>query len=179
MTFAAVEKALREGKKIKLPKWKNAYWYMKDGVLMNRFEDAPVEKDVPTTRLFPHDLLWVLRDDWEIVEDDEQTSNPYGHSCSCARLLFQRGAGLSQAGQEGCPQGLERQGNVPFVLCPGSAVPADRMKVKAVKKFYQDVKQDTVIINPHIDMKAADGTYVTGWLASQTDMLADDWNIVE
>ena len=48
MTFAAVEKALREGKKIKLPKWKNAYWYMKDGVLMNRFEDAPVEKDVPT-----------------------------------------------------------------------------------------------------------------------------------
>lgn len=31
----------------------------------------------------------------------------------------------------------------------------------------------------HIDMRAADGSMVVGWLASQTDMLADDWCIVE
>ncbi len=31
---------------------------------------------------------------------------------------------------------------------------------------------------PHIDMKAADDKIVP-WLASQTDMLADDWQIVE
>lgn len=30
----------------------------------------------------------------------------------------------------------------------------------------------------HIDMKAADGTLVIGWLASQTDLLAEDWQIV-
>jgi hypothetical protein len=35
-----------------------------------------------------------------------------------------------------------------------------------------------VRINPHIDMKAADGSIVVGWLASQTDMLAEDWVIV-
>lgn len=34
-------------------------------------------------------------------------------------------------------------------------------------------------INAHIDMKAADDSIVVGWLASQTDMLADDWFIVE
>ena len=28
-------------------------------------------------------------------------------------------------------------------------------------------------------MKAADGTIVNGWLASQTDMLADDWSEVD
>ena len=27
-------------------------------------------------------------------------------------------------------------------------------------------------------MKAADGSVVNGWLASQTDMLADDWELV-
>lgn len=27
----------------------------------------------------------------------------------------------------------------------------------------------------HIDMKAADGSIVVGWLASQTDILSDDW----
>ena len=33
-------------------------------------------------------------------------------------------------------------------------------------------------ICPHIDMRAADGSVVVGWLASQTDMLADDWEVV-
>lgn len=36
-----------------------------------------------------------------------------------------------------------------------------------------------VRIGAHIDMRAADGTLVIGWLASQTDMLAEDWEIVE
>lgn len=35
-----------------------------------------------------------------------------------------------------------------------------------------------VKINSHIDMKAADGSIVVGWLASQTDLLAEDWTIV-
>ena len=30
-------------------------------------------------------------------------------------------------------------------------------------------------INPHIDMKTATGEMQPGWLASQTDMLAEDW----
>ena len=36
-----------------------------------------------------------------------------------------------------------------------------------------------VVIQDHIDMKAADGSMVVGWLASQTDMLAEDWVIVD
>lgn len=35
-----------------------------------------------------------------------------------------------------------------------------------------------VDINPHIDMKTATGEMQPGWLASQTDMLADDWMLV-
>ena len=36
-----------------------------------------------------------------------------------------------------------------------------------------------VTICSHIDMKAADGSMVVGWLASQTDVLAEDWAITE
>lgn len=36
----------------------------------------------------------------------------------------------------------------------------------------------TITILPHIDMRAADGSLVIGWLASQTDMLAEDWEVV-
>lgn len=33
-------------------------------------------------------------------------------------------------------------------------------------------------VAPYIIMRAADGQIVMGWLASQTDMLADDWMVV-
>ena len=59
---------------------------------------------------------------------------------------------------------------------PDSKVPGNMMRNELAKKFYGD---SIVEIHGHIDMKAADGTYVVGWLASQTDMLAEDWEIVE
>lgn len=36
----------------------------------------------------------------------------------------------------------------------------------------------TVTRLPNINMRSASGSTVTGWLASQTDMLAQDWAIV-
>ena len=44
---------------------------------------------------------------------------------------------------------------------------------------YAEQNGGTVKVMPYITMKAADGSIVMGWLASQTDMLADDWVIVE
>ncbi|MDR2001728.1 MAG: DUF2829 domain-containing protein [Prevotella sp.] len=38
---------------------------------------------------------------------------------------------------------------------------------------------DVVKFTAYLCMKAADGTIVNGWLASQTDMLAEDWQVVE
>ena len=38
--------------------------------------------------------------------------------------------------------------------------------------------EGTVTRMPNINMKAADGSTVTGWLASQTDMLASGWNVI-
>lgn len=37
----------------------------------------------------------------------------------------------------------------------------------------------TSVRMPNINMRAADGSIVTGWLASQTDMLAEDWGIAQ
>jgi len=36
-----------------------------------------------------------------------------------------------------------------------------------------------ITFTAYLCMKAADGTIVNGWLASQTDMLSEDWGIVE
>ena len=46
-------------------------------------------------------------------------------------------------------------------------------------KSLADEGIDPIDICAHIDMKSADGKVVVGWLASQTDMLSDDWFIVD
>lgn len=38
--------------------------------------------------------------------------------------------------------------------------------------------EGTVTRMPNLNMQAADGSTVTGWLASQTDILAEDWEVV-
>ncbi len=34
-----------------------------------------------------------------------------------------------------------------------------------------------IVVADHIDMKAADGTYVTGWNPSNADILSTDWEL--
>ena len=63
-----------------------------------------------------------------------------------------------------------------ITLQNGSEVEGNNMGNEPAKKYYGDCKAK---ICPHIDMKAADGSYVVGWLASQTDMLAEDWDIID
>ena len=46
-------------------------------------------------------------------------------------------------------------------------------------KEYAKQMGGTAKMMPYVTMKAADGTLVIGWLASQTDMLAEDWEVVE
>jgi hypothetical protein len=63
-----------------------------------------------------------------------------------------------------------------ITLQAGSTVDGELMRNEPAKAYYTGKKCN---ICAHIDMKAADDTYVVGWLASQTDMLADDWQIAE
>lgn len=41
-----------------------------------------------------------------------------------------------------------------------------------------DPPKDVVIVD-HIDFKAADGTYVTGWTPSNIDILNNDWELYD
>lgn len=39
--------------------------------------------------------------------------------------------------------------------------------------------EDKIKFTPYLCMKAADNSIVNGWLASQTDMLSEDWGVLE
>lgn len=63
-------------------------------------------------------------------------------------------------------------------LTPGSTFPKEFAKDRHAAKHRADELAeafDEITLLPHIDMRAADGSMVVGWLASQTDMLAEDW----
>lgn len=60
-----------------------------------------------------------------------------------------------------------------LILVPGTI---DINFVDGSAYFKAGLNQGT--INPHIDMKTATGEMQPGWLASQTDMLANDWCVV-
>lgn len=70
-------------------------------------------------------------------------------------------------------------------ITKGSKVPYSKLKQHNQDALAcarsEEINCETAIvhISDHIDMIAADGSIVIGWLASQTDMLAEDWEIVQ
>lgn len=68
--------------------------------------------------------------------------------------------------------------NMWLALQPGSTITPEQAREGAT--LWRAAEGPTEIkILPHIDMRAADGSIVVGWLASQTDMLADDWVLID
>lgn len=44
--------------------------------------------------------------------------------------------------------------------------------------LFENVGRGQTTVMPHLNMRAADGSTVVGWLASQTDILAEDWDVI-
>ncbi len=83
---------------------------------------------------------------------------------------LKRGSRVQRAGWNGKGMWL--------ALTPGSVINNDQARNGAALVHANVEDASTITIGAHIDMCAADGSLVIGWLASQTDMLAEDWSIV-
>ena len=104
----------------------------------------------------------------EVFEEAYREST--GLTFGVALELLKRGEKVARIGWNGKGMFL--------VMTEGSEVSTEKMRNDVIRGYYEKEGKDTVKICPHIDMKATDGTMVIGWLASQTDMLAEDWLIV-
>jgi hypothetical protein len=88
-----------------------------------------------------------------------------------AITLLNAGHPVTRAGWNGKGMFLVRAG--------GYKVAAEDARPNGIitKEFLQGRGLTHLEILPHIDMWTAQNTYLAGWLASQSDMLADDWMV--
>lgn len=166
MKYSEVDNALRAGKKIKLASWKKAYWYLnKDGEIINHFEEG---KEVPAAALFPRDLLWVMNGDWEVVEDEPKNVNEFAGEVKKLRnfgwaiAALKRGKKVSRKGWNGKKQYIQLASGISYVTSDGKIVNCEH----------------DAIGNQAIAFVGTSGVQM-GWLASQADMLAEDWTYAE
>lgn len=106
------------------------------------------------------------------VSAGDPSSMNFGQAIEAAKA----GSKIARAGWNGK--------NMWVALTPGSSFDAVYAKPghaahHRAREFGDDVGSAGIDLLPHFDMRAADGSMVVGWLASQTDMLADDWCVVE
>lgn len=166
MKFCDVQDALMAGKKVKLSNWKNAYWYydQEREEIMNHFEDAESNQDVPIAALFPRDLVWVMKDNWEVVDDDPKKVPADTYSFGDAMNFLKGGKKVARKGWNGKNMFLFLATDIEF-------------HTQADLSCVSNLEGDLTL--PAVVMKTADDRFCVGWLASQTDMLSDDWYTVE
>ena len=71
--------------------------------------------------------------------------------------------------------------NMYVYLIEGRSIPTDEWvtRIPSQELTEAEKKMGYVIVKPHLDMMNAQGERIIGWSASQTDMLTDDWYVVD
>lgn len=90
------------------------------------------------------------------------------------RFDFSEALKRLKAGKRVCRSGWNGKG-MWLALTPSTTISNDQARRGAALMVANIDNPSTIEIGGHIDMRAADGSLVIGWLASQTDMLANDW----
>ena len=85
---------------------------------------------------------------------------------SQALLLLKTGGKVARNGWNGQ--------NMWLTLSPGGTIPAEKFWAPNNKAFAESEPGGCARVAPYITMKTADNRIVP-WVASQTDLLADDW----
>lgn len=170
MNFVEALKAMKHGAKVKLPGW-NGYWCWNDEKQTIMIHCRPKDSDkgqgevldIRETQRVEYTFMHTQRDDWMIADEENcgvlggQSTFGFGD----AIRYLKRGLKVARKGWNG--KGMYLRYVEPYTD-------------KAYKVTECEPIDGTLL--PYIAMKTADNKFVP-WLASQTDMLSEDWVFVE
>mgnify|MGYP004604783093 FL=1 len=165
MNFKEIFKVMKQGAKVKLPSW-GGYWYWdpdKETIMMQcRPQDGdPGELlDIRETQCVEYTTMNLLSDDWIIA--DETNCPILGGEATFgfgdAIRYLKRGLKVARKGWNGKKQYIQLASGISYVTADGQLVNCEH----------------DAIGNQAIAFIGTSGVQM-GWLASQADMLAEDW----
>lgn len=103
----------------------------------------------------------------------EETSNHIHVYEPAYCFVFEQALTFLKAGHKIARKGWNGK-NMWLILVPGSEEPVEMRD----NSPYARAGLRMAKIDSHIDMMTADGTMQPGWLASQPDILAEDWGVL-
>lgn len=168
MRFKEALKAMQQGAKVKLPSW-GGYWYWDSNkeTIMIHTKDGD-ELDIRETQVVEYTTLNICSDEWQIADEKNcpQLGGEATFSFSDAIRYLKRGFRVARKGWNGKDMWL-------------GMVTAENYIIPIPVGVDEDTEDGEIKgLLPWIGMKTVDDKFVP-WLASQTDMLAEDWKFVE
>lgn len=164
MEFGEALDKMKAGAKVKLPSW-SGYWYWnpdKETVMIHTKEGE--ELDIRETHRVSYTLENILSDEWQIADENNcpQLGGEATFSFSFAIKYLRRGFKVARKGWNGKKQYIQLATGISYKTADGDIVNCEH----------------DAIGNMAIAFCGTSGVQM-GWLASQADMLADDWMFVD
>lgn len=161
MYFKEAYEALKQGADIKRPSWKG-FWRQENGTIMMYCKDGSRVPFMETECIFV-DIDHMMADDWVIVDGDLITGlNVSTFTFGEAVSRLKRGQRVARKGWNGKKQYIELATAIGYINAGGELVNCNH----------------DAIGNKAIAFVGTSGVQM-GWLASQADMLAEDWVLAE
>lgn len=161
MEFSKAFEALKQGEKIKLSHWKG-YWQFENGRVIMHCKNGEAI-DLQDSKDIVYTLSNITSDDWQIVDKDYTVSElaktmQFGE----AIRMMKQGKRVARLGWNGKRQYIELATCISYKGANGDIVNCEH----------------AAIGNKAIAFVGTSGVQM-GWLASQADMLAEDWIIAD
>ena len=164
MKFEEALKEMKAGEKVKLPSW-GGYWFWdaeKETIIMHTKDGE--DMDIRETQRVEYTIQNILSDEWLIADESNcpQLGGEAAFSFSDAIKYLKRGMKVARKGWNGKRQYIQLAVGISYATPAGEIV---------------NCKHET-IGNAAIAFHGTSGVQM-GWLASQADMLAEDWMFVK
>lgn len=164
MKFKEAFRLMEQGVKVKLPSW-GGYWYWdadKKSIIMHTKDGE--ELDIRETQRVEYTLANILSDTWQIADKKNcpELGGEATFSFGEAIKYLKRGMKVARKGWNGKKQYIQLATGISYKATDGEIVNCEH----------------NAIGNMAIAFIGTSGVQM-GWLASQADMLADDWVFAE
>ena len=160
MLFRKAFELMKQGKKLKLPSWAGYWYWSKDKQTIIIHTKDGVDMDIRETQIPDYTFSNIASDEWTLADSKNcpELGGEAAFSFGDAIKYLKRGMKVARKGWNGKKQYIQLATGISYKTADGDIVNCEH----------------DAIGNMAIAFVGTSGVQM-GWLASQADILADDW----